>query len=277
MIAWLERAARLYGQAERGSIAWGLGVTEQRHGSECVRLICNLALLTGKIGRPGCALMPMRCQNNVQGSSDVGALPDTFSDYRSVADEETAVRFERRWGVTLKRERGLKMPEMLDAAIAGRLKAMWICGYDIAQSDPDSAHVAAALSKLEFLLVQDIFENETTRFADVVLPAASFLEKSGTFTNAERRIQLVAPAAEPPGAARTDLEICKLISSRLGHELPYDGPADVMAEIAELTPTFSGVTYERLGRHGIDFAAVVRQAGRRPLDQTSLPMTACRP
>jgi formate dehydrogenase alpha subunit len=249
----VEQAARLYGEAERASIAWGLGVTEQRYGSECVQMICNLALLTGKIGRPGCALMPLRGQNNVQGSSDMGALPDTFTAYRGVDDEETARLFEERWGVEMKRERGLKLPEMLDAAIEGRIKAMWICGYDIAQSDPDVDHVVAALSNLEFLVVQEIFENETSSFAHVVLPAASFLEKSGTFTNAERRIQVVQAAATPPGAAKTDLEIYKLVSARLGHELPYEGPEDVMAEIAELTPHFAGVTYERLGRRGLQW------------------------
>lgn len=249
----IEAAAHLYGEAERASISWGLGVTEQRYGSECVQMICNLALLTGKIGRPGCALMPLRGQNNVQGSSDMGALPDTFTAYRSVGDDATARLFEERWGVEMKRERGLKMPEMLDAAVEGRIKAMWICGYDIAQSDPDIDHVVAALSNLEFLVVQEIFENETSKFAHVVLPAASFLEKSGTFTNAERRIQLVRAAATPPGAAKTDLEIYKLVAERLGGELPYDEPEDVMAEIAELTPHFAGVTYERLGRRGLQW------------------------
>jgi formate dehydrogenase alpha subunit len=249
----VERAAHLYGEAERASIAWGLGVTEQRFGSECVQMICNLALLTGKIGRPGCALLPLRGQNNVQGSSDMAALPDTFTAYRSVADEETARRFEERWGVQMKRERGLKMPEMLDAAIEGSVKAMWIVGYDIAQSDPDVDHVARALANLEFLVVQEIFENETSKFADVILPAAAFLEKSGTFTNAERRMQLVQAAAEPPGAAKTDLEIFGLVSERLGHPLPYESPEDVMAEIAELTPHFAGVTYERIGRRGLQW------------------------
>ena len=249
----IERAAHLYGEAERASIAWGLGVTEQMYGSECVQLICNLALMTGKIGRPGCALMPMRGQNNVQGSSDMGALPDTFTAYRSVADEETAQMFEQRWGTTMKRERGLKMPEMFDAAIDGRVKAMWICGYDIVQSDPDVEHVMEALGSLDFLVVQEIFENETSKFANVILPASSFLEKTGTFTNAERRIQLVRAAVDPPGAAKTDLEICKLISARLGHVLPYDGPEDVMAEIAELTPDFAGVTYERLEERGLQW------------------------
>ena len=247
------RAARLYGTAERASVSWGLGVTEQLYGSECVQLICNLALLTGKIGKPGCALLPLRGQNNVQGSSDMGALPDTYTAYRYVDDDAVARQFEERWGVSLKRERGLKMPEMLDGAVAGTLKAMWICGYDIAQSDPDSAHVARALANLEFLVVQEIFENETTNFADVILPAASFLEKTGTFTNAERRIQLVQAAAAPPGAAKTDLEIFSLVSSRLGYELGYDGPEDVMREIAAMTPAFAGVTYERLGRRGLQW------------------------
>ena len=194
-------------------------MTEQLYGSECVQLICNLALLTGKIGRPGCALMPLRGQNNVQGSSDMGALPDTYTAYRSVEDEEVSRMFEERWGVEMKRERGLKMPEMFDAAIDGRLKAMWITGYDIVQSDPDVEHVMEALDSLEFLVVQEIFENETSKFANVILPASSFLEKTGTFTNAERRIQLVRAAVDPPGAAKTDLEICSLISARLGYEL----------------------------------------------------------
>jgi formate dehydrogenase major subunit len=249
----VERAAHLYGRAARGSIAWGLGVTEQRYGSEVVQLICNLALMTGNIGRRGAALLPMRGQNNVQGSSDVGALPDTFSQYRSVGDEPTARLYEERWGVTMGRERGLKMPEMLDAAVAGDLKAMWIVGYDIAQSDPDVAHVDAALSNLDFLVVQEIFENETTKFADVVLPASAFLEKTGTFTNAERRIQLVTQAADPPGGAKSDLEIFGLVSAALGHELPYAGPEDVMAELAGTTPHFAGVTYERLGRSGLQW------------------------
>ena len=247
------RAAHIYGEARTASIAWGLGVTEQRYGSECVQMICNLALLTGKIGRPGCALMPLRGQNNVQGVSDVGALPDVYSTYRPVGDETVAGLFEAKWGVPLRRERGLKLPEMLDAAIDGRLKALWICGYDIGQSDPDSAKVEAALANLEFLVVQDIFQNETSREAHVILPAASFLEKTGTFTNAERRIQLVEAAAAPPGAAKTDLEIFALVSARLGHELPWSGPEDVMLEIGALTPAFAGVTYERLGRTGLQW------------------------
>ena len=249
----VEHAAHLYGEAERASVVWGLGVTEHRHGSDSVQLLANLALLTGKIARPGCALLPLRGQNNVQGSSDMGALPDTFSGYSPVADEDAARRFEQAWGVTMKRERGLKLPEMLDGALDGSVRAMWIAGYDIAQSDPDTARVAQALGRLELLVVSELFENETTKFADVVLPAASFLEKDGTFTNGERRIQRVEAAVAPPAGAKTDLEICVLLSARLGHELPYSSPADVMAEVAALTPHFAGVTYERLGRRGLQW------------------------
>jgi predicted molibdopterin-dependent oxidoreductase YjgC len=249
----LERAAHIYAEAGEASILWGLGVTEHKYGSEVVRLICNLALICGKVGRPGSALLPLRGQNNVQGSSDMGALPDTFTGYQSVADEDVARRFEARWGISMKRERGMKIPEMFDAAIAGELKAMYIFGEDVAQTDPNTTHVVAALEALEFLVVQDIFCNETTKYADVVLPASSFLEKSGTFTNAERRIQLVAAAIDPPGEARTDFDILTTISAALGHEMPFATPADVMDEVALLTPDWAGVSHERLGRSGLQW------------------------
>ncbi|HLI31636.1 MAG TPA: formate dehydrogenase subunit alpha [Solirubrobacteraceae bacterium] len=247
----IEEAAHIYGDCERASILWGLGVTEHRYGSEVAQLICNLALLSGKIGAPGCALLPLRGQNNVQGSSDMGALPDTYSAYRSVTDEAVAGSFEAAWGTPLSRRPGYRIPEMLDGACAGDLKAMYIVGEDIAQTDPNSAHVRAALEALDFLVCQEIFENETTAYADVILPASSFLEKEGTFTNAERRIQHVAPALAPPGQARTDLEIIVDVARALGHEMGYRAPADVMAEIAALTPHFAGVTYERLGDTGL--------------------------
>src|SRR6185437_3071463 len=190
----LEAAARLYGEAGSASLLWGLGVTEHKYGSEVVQLLCNLAMMTGKVGKPGSALLPLRGQNNVQGSSDMGALPDTYTAYRSVEDEEVASSFEAAWGAPLSRRKGYTIPQMFDAAIAGDLKAMYIFGEDVAQTDPDTAHVAAALENLEFLVCQEIFENETTQYADVILPASAFLEKQGTFTNAERRVQLVEPA-----------------------------------------------------------------------------------
>jgi formate dehydrogenase major subunit len=249
----LEAAAHIYAEAAEASVIWGLGVTEHRYGSEVVRLICNLAMMTGKIGRPGSALLPLRGQNNVQGSSDMGALPDTYTAYRSVGDEDVARTFEARWGVPLPREVGLTIPEMFDAAVGGELKAMYIFGEDVAQTDPDTAHVVGALESLEFLVCQDIFETETTKYADVVLPASSFLEKSGTFTNAERRIQLVRPAIDPPGDARTDFDIITALSRALGHDMGLESPEDAMAEIAALTPHFAGVTYERLGRKGLQW------------------------
>jgi len=249
----LERAAHIYAEADDACLLWGLGVTEHKYGSEVVRLLCNLALMCGNVGRLGSALLPLRGQNNVQGSSDMGALPDTFTGYQSVVDEEVAQRFEAAWGVTMKRARGLKIPEMFDAAVAGDLKAMYIFGEDVAQTDPNTTHVVAALEALEFLVVQDIFENETTKFADVILPASSFLEKSGTFTNAERRIQLVAAAIEPPGDARTDFDILTTVSAALGHEMGFASPSDVIDEVAALTPDWAGVSHERVGRRGLQW------------------------
>jgi formate dehydrogenase alpha subunit len=249
----LVRAAHIYGEAEHASFSWGLGVTEHKYGSEVVQLICNVALMTGNVGRLGSALLPLRGQNNVQGSSDMGALPDTFTAYRSVADEETARLFEDAWGVTIPREKGYTIPQMFDAAVAGDLKAMYIFGEDVAQTDPNTAHVVAALENLEFLVCQDIFETETTKYADVILPASSFLEKTGTFTNAERRVQLVDAAISPPGGAKTDFEIIDLLAKALGHDFGWSTPEDAMDEIARLTPHWSGITYERLGRAGLQW------------------------
>ena len=249
----IEAAAHIYAEADEASILWGLGVTEHKYGSEVVRLICNLALMSGKVGRPGSALLPLRGQNNVQGSSDMGALPDTYTAYRPVSDEEVAGSFEQRWGVPLSRQKGYTIPRMFDAAVDGRLKAMYIFGEDVAQTDPNTTHVIAALESLEFLVCQDIFETETTKYADVILPASAFLEKAGTFTNAERRMQLVAPAIDPPGQARTDFRIIADVSAALGHDFGWSSPADAMDEIAELTPCFAGVSHERIGRGGLQW------------------------
>jgi formate dehydrogenase alpha subunit len=247
----IEAAAHIYAEAADACLMWGLGVTEHKYGSEVVRLICNLALMTGKVGRPGSALLPLRGQNNVQGSSDMGALPDTYTAYRSVEDEDVARLFEARWDVSLSREKGLTIPQMFDAAVVRELKAMYIFGEDVAQTDPNTAHVVDALESLEFLVCQDIFETETTKYADVVLPASAFLEKTGTFTNAERRIQLVQPAIEPPGGARTDFDIITTLSRAMGHDMGLPTPEDAMREVAALTPHFAGVTYERIGRRGL--------------------------
>jgi formate dehydrogenase major subunit len=251
--AELEAAARLYGEASSASLLWGLGVTEHKYGSEVVQLLCNLAMMTGRVGKPGSALLPLRGQNNVQGSSDMGALPDTYTAYRPVGDEEVARAFEAEWGVPLSRQKGYTIPQMFDAAIAGDLRAMYIFGEDVAQTDPDTAHVAEALEALEFLVCQEIFLNETTKFADVVLPASAYLEKEGTFTNAERRLQAVAAAIDPPGEARTDFEIIATVSRALGYEMGWESPWDALDEIARLTPHFAGVSRERLGRGGLQW------------------------
>jgi formate dehydrogenase major subunit len=249
----IERAAHIYGEVSSASVLWGLGVTEHKYGSEVVQLLCNLAMMTGKVGKPGSALLPLRGQNNVQGSSDMGALPDTYTAYRPVSDEATARQFEEAWGVPLSRRKGYTIPQMFDAAIAGDLKAMYIFGEDVAQTDPDTAHVVAALESLEFLVCQDIFENETSRYADVILPASSFLEKAGTFINAERRFQLVEPAIDPPGGAKTDFEIITTVSRMLGHDMGLETPWDCLDEIARLTPQYAGVSRERIGRHGLQW------------------------
>ncbi len=249
----LQQAAHIYAEAAEACIIWGLGVTEHRYGSEVVQLICNLAMMTGKVGRPGSALLPLRGQNNVQGSSDMGALPDTYTMYRSVADEEVARSFERRYGVPLSRQKGLTIPQMFNAAVDGTLKAMYIFGEDVAQTDPNTAHVIKALESLELLVCQDIFHTETTRYAHVILPASAFLEKTGTFTNAERRLQLVQAAAAPPGQARTDFEIITELSRALGHDMGFTTPAEAMEEIAALTPALAGVSHGRLGRTGLQW------------------------
>ncbi|MGC9220765.1 MAG: formate dehydrogenase subunit alpha [Solirubrobacteraceae bacterium] len=262
-------AAHIYGEAENAALIWGLGVTEHKYGSEVVQLLCDLALMTGKIGRPGSALLPLRGQNNVQGSSDMGALPDTYTAYRSVTDENTARQFEQAWGVPLSRDVGYTIPQMFDAAISGDLKAMYIFGEDVAQTDPDTGHVREALENLELLVCQDIFENETTKYAHVILPASSFLEKSGTFINAERRFQLVEAAIDPPGGAKTDFEIITTVSRMLGHDMGWKTPWDCLEEIGRLTPQYQGVSRELVGRGGLQWPVHADGQGSPTLYETS--------
>ncbi len=249
----LEEAAHLYATSKPAAIFYGLGVTEQAQGVAGVRCLANLAMLTGNFGKRGSGSNPLRGQNNVQGSSDVGALPTYLTMYRKMEERETREEFERAWGVSIKPERGLMIPEMFDAAVKGTLKAMYVFGEDIAQTDPNVHHVEKALRALELLVVHDIFENVTARFAHVMLPGSSFLEKTGTFTNAERRIQMVREAVPPPGLARRDLDILFDLSERLGYAMKHASSADVMDEIARLTPAWRGVSHERLGRQGLQW------------------------
>ncbi len=247
----LRRAAHLYGATDHRAIVWGLGVTEHAHGTDGVRTLCNLAALTGSVGTSdGCGANPLRGQNNVQGASDMGAMPDILPGYQKVADADVARRFADAWGVEIRPERGLRIPEMFDAAVAGSLKALIVFGEDIAQTDPDVGHVRAAIDACELVVSQEIFLSETASLADVVLPAASFLEKDGTFTNFDRRVQRVRPALDSPGEARPDFEIIRAIGTELGVDLGCPTPAAAFAEMAALTPTFAGISHERLDREG---------------------------
>lgn len=247
--AEIRAAARLYATAGNAAIYYGLGVTEHSQGSSTVMAIANLAMATGNIGRPGVGVNPLRGQNNVQGSCDMGSFPHELPGYRSVADPATRALFEQHWGVALDPEPGLRIPNMFNAALAGTYKGMVVQGEDIAQSDPNTRHVEAALRQLECLIVQDIFLNETAKFAHVFLPGASFLEKDGTFTNAERRISRVRKAMEPL-AGKADWEVTLALAKALGASMHYAHPSEIMDEIARLTPSFHGVSYARLEERG---------------------------
>jgi len=249
----LERAAHLYAKSHPAGIHYGLGVTEQAQGVSGVRTLANLALLTGNFGVRGAGSNPLRGQNNVQGSSDVGALPTYLTMYRPMANDDARALFEKKWNVSIKKERGLMIPEMFDAAQAGKLRAMYVFGEDIAQTDPNVHHVEKALRALDLLVVHDIFHNATSEFAHALLPGSAFLEKTGTFTNAERRVQLVNQAVPPPGEARRDLDILLELSARLGYQMPHKDASDVMDEIAELTPQMRGISYSRLGTQGLQW------------------------
>jgi formate dehydrogenase major subunit len=247
--AEVRAAARLYARGPNSAIYYGLGVTEHAQGSTMVMGIANLAMACGMVGREGVGVNPLRGQNNVQGSCDMGSFPHELPGYRHISDTTVRSQFEAAWGVTLNPEPGLRIPNMFDAAIAGSFKGLYCQGEDIAQSDPNTQHVAAALSAMECIVVQDIFLNETAQYAHVLLPGSSFLEKDGTFTNAERRISRVRQVM-PPLAGLADWEVTVRLANALGYAMHYDHPAQIMQEIAALTPSFRGVSYEALDRHG---------------------------
>jgi formate dehydrogenase major subunit len=242
-------AARLYATGGNAAIYYGLGVTEHAQGSTTVIGIANLAMLTGNIGREGVGVNPLRGQNNVQGSCDMGAFPHELPGYRHVSDSAARALFEAEWGVELQSEPGLRIPNMFDAALAGTFMGLYCQGEDIVQSDPNTQHVTHALEQMECIVVQDIFLNETAKYAHVLLPGSSFLEKDGTFTNAERRISRVRQVM-PPRAGYADWEVTIQLAKRLGYEMNYSHPSEIMDEIARLTPTFTGVSYEKLDRLG---------------------------
>lgn len=245
----IRAAARMYANAKNGAIYYGLGVTEHAQGSTTVIGIANLAMATGNIGREGVGVNPLRGQNNVQGSCDMGSFPHELPGYRHVSDSTTRAEFEAAWNCVLDPEPGLRIPNMFDAAMDGTFMGLYCQGEDIVQSDPDTQHVTAALSAMECIVVQDIFLNETAKYAHVFLPGSSFLEKDGTFTNAERRISRVRKVM-PPKAGKGDWEVTCMLSNALGYPMSYKHPREIMDEIASLTPTFTGVSFKRIDELG---------------------------
>ena len=250
--ALVRGAARLYATAGNGAIYYGLGVTEHSQGSTTVMAIANLAMATGNIGRPGVGVNPLRGQNNVQGSCDMGSFPHELPGYRHVSGEGVRSIFEKEWGVTINPEPGLRIPNMFDAAIDGSFLGLYVQGEDILQSDPDTHHVSKGLAAMECVVVHDLFLNETANYAHVFLPGSTFLEKDGTFTNAERRINMVRKVMAPK-AGKADWETTMAISNALGYPMNYTHPREIMAEIARTTPSFAGVTYERLARESVQW------------------------
>jgi formate dehydrogenase major subunit len=242
-------AARLYATGGNAAIYYGLGVTEHAQGSTMVMGIANLAMATGNVGREGVGVNPLRGQNNVQGSCDMGSFPHELPGYRHISDSIARAEFEARWGVTLNPEPGLRIPNMFDAALDGSFMGLYCQGEDIVQSDPNTQHVASALSAMECIVVQDLFLNETAKYAHVFLPGSSFLEKDGTFTNAERRISRVSKVM-PAKAGYSDWEVTQLLANALGYEMKYAHPSEIMDEIASLTPTFHGVTFKKIEQLG---------------------------
>jgi formate dehydrogenase alpha subunit len=252
----IRQAARAYAGARAAAIFWAMGVTQHVSGTDNVMALSNLALLCGQIGRPGTGLNPLRGQNNVQGACDMGGLPNVFPAYQAVTSEEVRLKFAAGWGVaveSLSARPGLTVTEMMDAALEGRLRALLILGENPMLSDPNLHHVEQALAALDLLVVQDIFLNETAAVADVVLPGVSFAEKSGTFTNTERRVQLVRPALPAPGEARQDWAILSDLARRLGATWDTRAPSDVFDEMARLTPSYAGMSHARLESGGLQW------------------------
>jgi formate dehydrogenase alpha subunit len=249
----IRQAARTFAAAESAAIVYAMGITQHTTGVDNVLTLANLAMLTGNIGRPGTGVNPLRGQNNVQGACDMGGLPGDLTAYQKVADDAARAKFAGAWGVSLPEVPGLTLMEMMDAAHAGDIKALYIVGENPMVSDPDLHHVAEALKEVGLLVVQDIFLTETARMADVVLPAASFAEKDGTFTNTERRVQRVRKAVEAPGNAREDSRIIADLSAKMGYPMPATEAADVMVEIATLTPSYAGISYERLEKGSLQW------------------------
>jgi len=247
------KAAILYGNAVRPGIYYTMGITQHTHGTENVYSIANLALMTGNLGRESTGVNPLRGQNNVQGATDMGCIPEFFPGYQKVTIPGIREKFEKKWGVKLSERIGLTATEMIEAALQGSLKAMYIMGENPVMSDPDMNHTIKALSALDFLVVQDIFMTETAELADVILPAACFAEKNGIFTNTERRLQRVRKAVEPPGESKEDSWIILELSRKLGYEMKYNFIEEVLNEAGKLWPAVAGINYTRIEKTGLQW------------------------
>lgn len=268
----LEAAARLYGQADRALILYGLGVTEHHDGSLGVMGCANLALLTGNVGRKGAGVNPLRGQNNVQGACDMGALPNVLPGYQSVQDEAARAKFANAWACNMPTDKGLKFTEAWHEARRKKVRAAYIVGHNPAATDPHTNRVVESLNALDFLAVNEIFLTETAQLADVVLPAAAFAEKDGTFVNADRQVQRIRKAVEPPAGCKTDVEIICELADRMGYAMTARTPAQIMDEVAALLPIFAGVSYERLERESLAWPCLSRtDSGARRLYETTFP------
>jgi formate dehydrogenase major subunit len=246
----IREVARVFGKAKSAIVFWGMGVSQHVYGTNNARCLISLALLTGNVGKPGAGLHPLRGQNNVQGASDAGLIPMVYPDYQPVGDPEVRAKFEAAWGRELSPDPGLTVVEITRAALEGQVRGMYIMGENPFLSDPNTNKVRKALSNLEFLVVQDIFLTETAEFADVILPASAYLEKEGTYTNTDRRVQLGRPALDSPGEARLDWEIVQDISRRVGYEMNYASSSEIFEEMAKLTTSYATLRHDNLGPHG---------------------------
>jgi len=252
--ATIREVARLYAKSRASMILWGMGISQHVHGTDNARCLIALSLITGQVGRPGTGLHPLRGQNNVQGASDVGLIPMMYPDYKRVDSADVRSQFEALWQKTLDPKPGLTVVEIMNAVHAGQIRGMYIMGENPAMSDPDVRHAREALAELEMLVVQDIFLTETGYLADVILPASAFPEKTGTFTNTDRSVQLGRQALDPPGEARQDLWIIVEVAKRLGLEWTYTHPREVFAEMRQAMPSIAGISWERLERdHAVTY------------------------
>lgn len=250
----IAEAARIYATQGPSTILYAMGITQHSHGTDNVIATANLAMLTGNVGKPSTGVNPLRGQNNVQGACDMGALPTVYTGYQTVTDPDIQKKFEEAWGASLSPKAGLTLSDMFPAVLQGQIKAMYLVGENPILSDPDANHIEEALEKLEFLVVQDMFLTETARLADVVLPASSFAERDGTFVNTERRVQRVRQAIEPIGDSRPDWWItCQLAKTMGGKGFDFESPSEIFDEISALTPSYGGISYQRLERESLQW------------------------